>query len=105
MQDLLAALIAFILIDPLRAGLSRTLEAAGLPPAAVVEVVACTGRAAPAIVDRVLGNPVDAAWRVAGFWTGAVGPKDLLSEFAPECATTLDAVGGRPAAGLATWMI
>ena len=103
MQDLFAALIAFVLIDPLRAGLSRTLEEAGLPPAAVVEVVACTGRAAPAIVERALGNPVDAAWRVAGFWSGAVGPKALLAEFAPECATALDGVASRPAAEPATW--
>lgn len=99
MQDLLAALIAFILIDPLRAELSRTLEAAELPPAAVVEVVACTGKAAPAIVARVIENPAGAAWRVAGFWSGALGSRDLLVELAPECAAALDAVGGRTTAG------
>ena len=44
MQDLLAALIAFILIDPLRAGLSRTLEAAGLPPYGRLAALIVSGR-------------------------------------------------------------
>ena len=103
MQDLLAALIAFVLIDPLRAELSRNLEEAGIPQAAVVEVVACTARAAPVIVDRVVENPVGVAWQAAGFWSGSLGPRALLTELAPECASSLDAVGGRPAAGSTAW--
>lgn len=103
MQDLLAALIAFVLIDPLRAELSQKLEAAALPPAVVVEVVACAGKAAPAIVDRVLEDPVGAAWRAARFWSGAIASDALLADLAPECAPALGAVGSRPAAGSATW--
>ncbi len=103
MQDLFAALIAFVLIDPLRAELSRNLEEAGIPPATVVEVVTCTGRAAPAIVDRVLENPVGVAWQAAGFWSGSVESKAFLIQLAPECASSLDAVGARPAAGSSTW--
>ncbi len=103
MQELLAALIAFVLIDPLRAELSQKLEAAGIPPTAVVEVVACAGKAAPAIVDRVLEDPVGAAWRVAGFWSGTIASEALLAELAPECAPALNAAGRRPATGSATW--
>lgn len=86
MDAIISALVSFFLIEPLQAGITKTLTAAGVPERVVTQVTACAKSAAPVIVRRATGDP---AWLVSsafGVWTGAISPDKILLDAAPGCA-------------------
>ncbi len=91
MQDLIAALVSFFLIEPLQAEMADKLAAARAPQAIMAEVTSCARDAAPRIVERVISDPW---WAVSsGFqvWTGTARPEAMLVEAAPGCAGAIRA--------------
>lgn len=91
MQDLIAALISFFLVQPLQAGIADALSAARAPQAVVAEVTACAASSAPAIIERAANDPLWAADRVVRIWIGALSYQAALREAAPPCGRALDA--------------
>ncbi|BAU94052.1 long-chain-fatty-acid-CoA ligase (plasmid) [Methylorubrum populi] len=86
MPDLFAALVAFFLIDPLKAEMADKLAAARAPQAVVAQVSACARSAAPQIVERATADPWWAMANTFNVWVGSKGPEALLVEIAPACA-------------------
>ena len=85
MQDFIAALVSFLLIEPLQAEMAAKLAAARAPQAVAAEVTACARDAAPLFVERATSDPW---WAVSsGFqvWIGTARPETLLAEAAPSC--------------------
>ena len=91
MQDFIAALVSFFLIEPLQAQMADKLAAARAPQAVIAEVAACARTAAPIIVERATANPWWAASNAFGVWTGTARPEALLVEAAPGCAGAVEA--------------
>ena len=91
MMDLIAALISFFLIEPLRAEMAERLAAARAPQAVVAEVMACADAAAPRILERAVDDPWWAASSTVGVWLGSARPEALLFEAAPGCASAVEA--------------
>ncbi len=91
LDNALAALVSFFLIDPLQAEISQRLAAAGAPQTVVADVAACARTATPAIIERASGDPWWAATTAAGVWLGSTRPDAVLVEVAPACAPAVDA--------------
>jgi hypothetical protein len=91
MQDLIAALVGFLLIDPLNAEMADKLAAAREPEAVTAGVTACARSAAPRIVEQVAADPWWAVTNIIGVWVGASRSEALLVEIAPGCAGALAA--------------
>src|SRR5918998_1054804 len=87
MQDLLAALIAFFLIEPLQAELA----AARAPQAVVAQVTSCARTATPVVVERAASETWWAVSSAVRLWAGWASPKTVLVEAAPECAAAVEA--------------
>lgn len=91
MQDLVAALISFFLIDPLQAKVTDTLTAARVPQAVLAEVTTCAREARPVIVDRATSDPWWAVSSIVHVWIGNVRPEALLADTAPACRPAIEA--------------
>jgi hypothetical protein len=89
MQDIIAALISFFLIDPLQAQMSERLKEARVPPAFVSEIGSCARTATPVIVDRAWSDPWWAVSTAAGIWMGQTRPEAALAQAAPACAPAI----------------
>jgi len=101
LDNALAALVSFFLIDPLQASISDRLAAAGVPPAIAANVASCARTATPVIVDRAMGDVWWTASTALALWTGSTAPDAILIAAAPACAPAVDAarpfLAGRPA--------
>lgn len=91
MQGLMAAVIGFFLIDPLAASLSEALAAQKVPPHLAMEIVECTKAAGPAVIDRVMADPLWALQSVVSVWTGSLSAQAIVADVAPACANSLQA--------------
>lgn len=92
MQDIIAALASFFLIEPLQAEVAERLAKAGAPQAIVSEVTVCAKAATPLIIERTASDPWWAGSTAIRLWMGSAEPAAILIEIAPACA---------PAAGAA----
>nr|AGS49884.1 long-chain-fatty-acid--CoA ligase [uncultured bacterium esnapd21] len=91
MQDFIAALVSFFLIEPLQAEMADKLAAARAPQAIVAEVASCARTATPLILARATSEPWWAASTAFGLWFGTTRPEGLLVEVAPGCAGAVQA--------------
>jgi hypothetical protein len=91
MQDMLAALIAFFLLEPMQQRIAEELAATRAPQEVVTSVVTCATEHGPQIVNRALDDPWWAASSAFGVWIGFADPAELLAEAAPECVAAINA--------------
>ena len=91
MQDLIAALVAFFIIEPVQAEMAEKLAAARAPQAIVADVATCVRTAAPTIVQRAVNEPVWAAGTTFQLWIGSSKPDAVLLELSPSCAPAVRA--------------
>lgn len=90
-MELFAAVVSFFLTGPLQAELSEKLQIARAPQAVVSSVMECSKEAAPAIVDRVLSDPVWATTQTFYVRAGQKRPEAVLLDAAPGCAAAIEA--------------
>ena len=91
MQDFIAAVISFFLVEPLHEHLNEMLAKARVPQAVVNEVISCAQTAAPVIVERAASDPWWAVFNGIRLWAGWVRPDALLVDAAPRCAPAVHA--------------
>jgi len=91
MQDLIAALVSFFLIEPLQAEIAEKLAAARAPQAVVAQVTACAETAVPVVVERTSSDPWWAVSSTVRLWAGWARPETVLVEAAPGCAAAVEA--------------
>ncbi len=91
MQDLLAALISFFLVQPLQAKMAERLDAARAPRAVIAEVAGCARAATPVVVERATRDPAWAVSTIVQVWTGTAKPENILADTAPVCRPAIDA--------------
>lgn len=91
MQDLIAALVSFFLIQPLQAQMAETLTQMRAPAAVSAKVAACAREAAPVVAERAMSDPWWAATSVVSVWIGRAQPEALLVEVVPACAPAVAA--------------
>lgn len=91
LQELIAALVSFFLVQPLQAEVRERLGAARVPSTIVAQVASCISTAAPGVVDRVTADPAWAMSSAVRVWIGSTPPEDLLVEVVPGCADAVAA--------------
>ncbi|MEA1834934.1 hypothetical protein U8607_22835 [Methylobacterium durans] len=91
MQDFIAALISFFLVEPLQAEMAKKLDAARVPQAVLNDVTACAKAAKPAIVDRAMNEPSWAISSIVQVWIGMARPDAILADTAPACRPAIEA--------------
>jgi hypothetical protein len=91
MQDLIAALVSFFLVQPLQAEMSERLAAARAPQAVVAELATCARAATPLIIARATSDPWWVASNAFGIWVGTRRPEQVLVEAAPGCTGAVQA--------------
>ncbi|WP_156386711.1 hypothetical protein [Aureimonas sp. Leaf454] len=92
MQDIIASLISFFLIQPIQAEMTERLSAARAPVELVETLTGCIADAGPAVVRRASDDPLWAIGSAAGILVGLTAPDAVLVEAAPGCAQAVSAV-------------
>lgn len=90
MQDIVAALISFFLIEPVQAHIVERYVDAGLSRQAAAEAASCFSEATPGILQRVGNDPVWAVQHAVGYWTGTSTVEAIVLDAAPQCAATAE---------------
>jgi hypothetical protein len=85
MQDIIAALVQFFLVDPLQAELAERLAGVRAPQELAREVFACLRADSAAVIQRATADPGWTITRGLGLWTGLVQPETVLADAAPGC--------------------
>ena len=93
MQDLIAALIRLLLLEPLEARLAEKLQAAQVPKNFIAQVQHCARTDAPAFLERVMSDPLWGAQSVVRVWTGTTAPDVFLADALPGCRPAIEAAG------------
>ena len=99
MQDIIAALVQFFLLDPLQAELAERLASTRAPRELAGEVLACLRAESGNVIDKAT---TDLGWTISrgiGLWTGFAQPEDVLAEAAPGCQAVVGQVRGALAGG------
>ena len=91
MQDLLAALISFFLIEPVQKKMADKLDAARAPRAIIAQVAGCAQAATPVVVERATSDPWWAVSTIVQVWTRTAKPDKILAETAPACRPAIEA--------------
>ena len=91
MQDLIAALVSFFLIEPLQTKMADKLAAARAPQAILNDVAACAKATGPVIVQRVTGDPWWGVSTAVQVWIGSATPETILADAAPACRPAIEA--------------
>ena len=91
MQDLIAALVSFFLIEPLQTKMADKLAAARAPQAVLNDVAACARATGPVIVERVTGDPWWGVSTAVQVWIGSATPETILADTAPACRPAIEA--------------
>jgi hypothetical protein len=90
-RDFVLTLVTWFVIAPFQAQYGERLAALGAPQAVLRDLSACAREAAPAAVDRALG---DWGWAVSTgvqLAIGARAPEAVVVEIAPSCAPAIRA--------------
>ncbi|WP_022729305.1 hypothetical protein [Fodinicurvata sediminis] len=90
MQEIIAALISFFLIEPVQAKIAEHYTAEGYSAQEANQVASCFSDATPSILDRAGNNPAWAVGHAVGYWTGTATVSSILADAAPDCVETLD---------------
>ncbi len=91
MQDLLAALISFFVIQPLHDKVTEKLAAARAPRAIIAQVAGCAQAATPVVVERATSDPWWAVSTIVQVWIGTAKPENILADTAPVCRSAIEA--------------
>lgn len=86
MDAIMSALVSFLFLAPLEAGVTRTLVGVGVPEAMAGKVSACAKAATPIIIKRATGDPAWLVVSVYSLWTSSKRPDAILVQAAPSCA-------------------
>lgn len=89
MQDIIAALISFFLIEPVQAHIAEEYTAAGFSVEAANQVATCFSAASPEIIERAGNNPGWAVGHAIGYWTGTSTIEAILRDAAPDCVESV----------------
>lgn len=90
MQEIIAALISFFLIEPVQAHIAERYVDSGLSRQAAAEAASCFSEATPGILRRVGNEPVWAVQHAVGYWIGTSSIDAIVSDAAPQCAMTAE---------------
>jgi hypothetical protein len=91
MQDVIAYLVGFFLLEPLEARLAEKLQAAKVPKNIIAQVQDCARTDAPALVERVMSDPLWGAQAAVRVWTGTTSPAVILADALPGCRPAIEA--------------
>ncbi|WAJ29933.1 hypothetical protein [Antarcticirhabdus aurantiaca] len=92
MQEFVAALVSFFLIQPLEAEIrDRFGDVSREQVAAITE---CVGEAAPILVQQTFDDPWRTATQVFVIWTGMTPAEQILAETTPLCADAFSMSAG-----------
>ena len=94
MQDIIAALISFFLIEPVQARVAEHYAETGLSAQAATEAASCFSEVTPAILERAVNSPTWAVSHAFGYWTGISTVGGILSDIAPDCAVAVEKARG-----------
>lgn len=96
MNEFIAALVSFFLIQPLQAELKERFGNVSQETAAAM--TRCARDATPVLVQQVTGDPWKTATQVFVIWTGMTPAVDVLATTTPTCAAAVGSLKGEPSA-------
>lgn len=86
MQEIIAALISFFLIEPVQAHIAERYVDSGLSAQAAAQAASCFSEATPGILNRVGSDPAWAVSHAVGYWIGTTTVEAIVADAAPQCA-------------------
>lgn len=85
MQEVIAALVAFFLVEPMQGYIAEWYVANGMAQEQAREVASCFTDQSPTILAQAGNDPVQALTHVVNYWIGLSSVDTLVTEMAPEC--------------------
>ena len=90
MQEFLAILISFFLIEPLESAMADRFGNASRENVAAIAI--CIRDATPVFIQQASNDPWKAATNVLEIWTGMTPPEEILASATPGCADAVSAL-------------
>lgn len=90
-QEILAAVVNILIVDPIQAEMNERLAQVKAPQAVIADVRACATASLPILADRVVADPAWAATTIIEVWIGTAAPEDVLSSTSPRCDSAVKA--------------
>lgn len=98
-SELLAGLVASLVVNPVQAEIAETMERTGQPIVVIEQAKGCVSSQGPKLIERASTDWGWAASTAIGVSVGWTDPKTLLDVNDPSCAATLKALKGEKASG------
>ena len=90
MQEIIAALVSFFLIEPVQAHIAERYVEAGVSDEAAAEAASCFSEATPGILERAGGDPAWAVYHAVGYWIGTTTMSAIVEDAAPQCVVSAE---------------
>jgi hypothetical protein len=90
-QELLAALVSVLIVNPLQAEMNERLAKIGAPQAVISDMRRCAESSLPELADRATGEPLWVVTTALEVWTGRTAPEEVLGGTSAQCDTAIRA--------------
>ena len=85
LQDLLAAVVGVLIVDPLQAEMNERLSQVRAPQAVITEMRTCAESSLPKLADRAMAEPLWVVTAALDVWTGRTRPEEILGGTSNQC--------------------
>ncbi|WP_262030651.1 hypothetical protein [Microvirga sp. Mcv34] len=91
LQELLAAVVSVLIVDPLQAEMNERLSQIRAPQAVITDMRSCAEASLPRLADRAVADPFWAVRATFDVWTGRTAPEDILGGTSTQCDAAIKA--------------
>jgi len=91
LQELLAAVVGVLIVDPLQAEMNERLAQVRAPQTVIAEMRTCAEASLPQLADRAVADPLWVVSTTFDVWTGRTAPERILGGTSPQCDAAIKA--------------
>ena len=91
LQELLAALVSVLIVDPLQAEMNERLARIGAPQAVIADMRTCAESSLPNLAGRATAEPLWVVTTALDVWTGRTAPEEVLGGTSAQCDAAIKA--------------
>jgi hypothetical protein len=91
LQELLAAVVRILIVDPLQGEMNERLAQIRAPQAVIADVRACAEASLPKLAGRAMAEPLWVFTTALNVWTGRSTPEDVLGGTSAQCDAAIKA--------------
>ncbi|EIM25241.1 hypothetical protein [Microvirga lotononidis] len=91
LQEILAAIVSALIVDPLQAEMSERLAQIRAPQTVIADMRTCAEASLPKLADRALADPLWVVKATLDVWTGRTAPEEVLGGTSAQCDAAIKA--------------